>query len=150
MTTRSHQKCSSKPIRRVIYNISCACTGNQALDIKTNDTIIVIIAVYILPQVQEFSNDISWTAFCHGVGMQLIPIFELLKAIPSARASEIIMFPFLHWVQCGICLQKGGTNWLADNGISLIMSPKHSANLSSFRLRYYYYTQVRKSHAVFH
>ena len=65
-----------------------ATEGSKALVINANDTDIAVIAVSVLPQLQET----LWTAFGHGVGMKWIPIHELLNAIGPARASGIMYF----------------------------------------------------------
>ena len=54
----------------------------------TNDTDIVVIAVSVLPHMQDNGVDALWTAFGHGVGIKWIPTHELLNAI--ARASVIM------------------------------------------------------------
>ena len=69
-----------------------AIEGSKALVIKANDTDIVVIAVSVLPQLQDIGVETLWTAFGHGVGMKWIPIHELLTAVESARASEIMYF----------------------------------------------------------
>ena len=66
--------------------------GSKALVIKANDTDIVVIAVSVLPQLQEIGVETLWTAFGHGVGMKWIPFHELLNAIGPTRARGIMYF----------------------------------------------------------
>ena len=67
-----------------------AIEGSKALVIKTNDPAIVVIAVSVLPQMQEIGVETLWTTFGHGVGIKWIPIHELLNVIGPARASGIM------------------------------------------------------------
>ena len=71
---------------------NAAIEGSKALVIKANDTDIVVIAVSVLPQLQEIGVETLWTAFGHGVGMKWIPIHELLNAIGPTRARGIMYF----------------------------------------------------------
>ena len=67
-----------------------AIEGSKALVIKAKVTDIVVIAVSVLPQLQEIGVETLWTAFGHGVGMKWIPIHELLNAIGPLRASAFV------------------------------------------------------------
>ena len=78
--------------RIFVHARDAAIEGSKALVIKTNDTDIVVIAVYVLPQLQEIGVETLWTAFGHGVGMKWIPIHELLNAIGPTRARGIMYF----------------------------------------------------------
>ena len=75
-----------------VHARDAAIEGSKSLVIKANDTDIVVIAVSVLPQLQEIGVETMWTAFGHGVGMKWIPIHELLNAIGPARASGILYF----------------------------------------------------------
>ena len=67
-----------------------AIEGSKSLVIKANDTDIVVIAVSVLPQLQEIGVETMWTAFGHGVGMKWISKHEPINAIGPARASGIL------------------------------------------------------------
>ena len=69
-----------------------AIEWSKALVIKANDSDIVVIAVSVLPQVQEIGVQTLWTAFGHGVGMKGIQIHELLNDIGPVRGSGIMYF----------------------------------------------------------
>ena len=76
-----------------VHASDVATEGGKALVIKANDTVdIVVIAVSVLPQLQEISVETLWTAFGHRVGVKWIPIHELLNATRHARASGIMYF----------------------------------------------------------
>ena len=78
--------------RICVHARDAAIEGSKALAIKANDTDIVVIAVSVLPQLQEIGVETLWTAFGHGVGMKWIPIHELLTAIGPERANGIMYF----------------------------------------------------------
>ena len=67
--------------RIFVHARDAAIEGSKALAIKANDTGIVVMAVSVLPQLQEIGIETLWTAFGHGLGMRWIPIHELLNAI---------------------------------------------------------------------
>ena len=73
-----------------MHDRDAAIEGSKALVIKANVTDIVVIAVSVLPQLQEIGVETLWTAFGHGVGMKWIPIHELLNAIGPLRASVFV------------------------------------------------------------
>ncbi len=78
--------------RIFVHARDAAIEGSKALVIKANDTDIVVIAVSVLPQLQEIGVETLWIAFGHGVGMKWIPIHELLNAIGPTRARGIMYF----------------------------------------------------------
>ena len=75
-----------------VHARDAAIEGSKALVIKANDTDFVVIAVSLLPQLQEIGVENLWSALVHGVGMKGIPIHELLNIIGPTRASGIIYF----------------------------------------------------------
>ena len=78
--------------RIYVHARDAAIEGSKALVIKANDTDIAVIAVSVLPQLQEIGVETLWTAFGHGFGIKWIPIHELLNVIGPARASGIVYF----------------------------------------------------------
>ena len=78
--------------RIFVHARDAAIEGSKALVIKANDTDFVVIAVSVLPQLEEIGVGTLWTAFGHGVGMKWIPIHELLNAIGPTRARGIMYF----------------------------------------------------------
>ena len=79
--------------RICLHARDAAIEGSKTLLIKANDTDIAVIAVYVLPQLQEIGVETLWTTFGHGVGMKWIPIHRLLDAIGPASARGIM---YLH------------------------------------------------------
>ena len=78
--------------RIFVHARDTAIEWSKALVTKANDKDIVVIAVSVLPQLQEIDVETLWTAFGHGVGMKWIQLHELLNAIGPARPSGIMYF----------------------------------------------------------
>ena len=60
--------------------------------IKANDTDVVIIAVSVLPSLQQLGVQSMWIDFGQGANAQWIPVHELLSAIGPEKANEILYF----------------------------------------------------------
>ncbi|XP_056134724.1 mucin-5AC [Lampris incognitus] len=65
----------------------------KSLIIKANDTDILIIAVSVLPSLQELGLENMWIAFGQGANVQWIPVHEVVSAIGPEKASGI---PYFH------------------------------------------------------
>ena len=66
--------------------------GNQTLMIKANDTDVVVVAVSILPSLQELGLQKLWIAFGQGKHLKWIPIHDIVSAICPEKTSGILYF----------------------------------------------------------
>ena len=79
------------------YQNICTCsrcnTGSlQASHHKTNDADVIIIAVSILPSLQQLGLQSMWIDFGQGASARWIPVHELLSAIGPEKTSGILYF----------------------------------------------------------
>jgi len=76
---------------RIFVHAKDATTdGSKSLIIKANDTDILVIAVSVLPSLQELG---MWIAFDQGANLRWIPVHEIVSAIGPEKASGI---PYFH------------------------------------------------------
>ena len=66
--------------------------GNQTLMIKTNDIDVVVVAVSILPSLQELGLQNLWIAFGQGKHLKWIPIHDIVSVISPEKTSVILYF----------------------------------------------------------
>lgn len=66
--------------------------GNQTLMIKANDTDIIVIAIYILPSLQELGLQKLWIAFGQGTHLKWIPIHDIISTLGPEKTSGILFF----------------------------------------------------------
>ena len=66
--------------------------GCKSLIIKANDIDVVIIAVSVLPSLQQLGLQSMWIDFGQGANARWIPVHELLSAIGPEKASGILYF----------------------------------------------------------
>ena len=66
--------------------------GNQTLMIKANDTDVVVIAISILPSLQELGLQKLWIAFGQGKHLKWIPIHDIVSSIGPEKTSGILFF----------------------------------------------------------
>ena len=66
--------------------------GNQTLMIKANDTDVVVVAVSILPSLQELGLQKLWIAFGQGKHLKWIPIHDIVSVIGPEKTSGILYF----------------------------------------------------------
>ena len=111
-----------------------AIEGSKALVIKANVTDIVVIAVSVLPQLQEIGVETLWTAFGHGVGMKWIPIHELCTQCHRTFEGKCIRMPSLNemWF---LPSEEMGRNRHGRHEMYLMRSRKPSVTLASSRLK---------------
>ncbi len=64
--------------------------GYQTLMIKVNDTDVVVIAISILPSLQELGLQKLWIAFGQGKHLKWIPIHDIVSAIGPEKTSGIL------------------------------------------------------------
>ena len=121
--------------RIFVHARDAAIEGSKALVIKANDTDIVVIAVSVLPQLQEISTETLLTAFGHGVGMKWIPIHELLNTIGPARTSGIMYFHGFTVCDVVSPFRGKGENRHGRHGMYLMKSRRPSVTLASSRLK---------------
>ena len=109
--------CLYEDTRIFLHARDAVIEGSKDIDIKANDTDIIVIAVCALPQLHEFGVA---TAFRHGGGMKWIPIHELLNAIGPARASVLcISMPSLD-VMWYVPSEERGRNRHGRHGMYLM------------------------------
>ena len=78
---------------RILVHAKHAVTeGNQTLMIKANDTDVVVIAISILPSLQELGLQKLWIAFGQGKHLKWIPIHDIVSAIGPEKSSGILFF----------------------------------------------------------
>lgn len=86
--------CHEEADTRIFVHCRDATTdGSESLIIKANDTDILIIAVSVLPSLQELGLENMWIAFGQGVNIRWIPVHEVVSAIGPEKASGI---PYFH------------------------------------------------------
>ena len=66
--------------------------GCKSLIIKANDTNVVIIAVSVLPSLQQLGLQSMWIDFGQGANARWIPVHDLLSAIGPEKARGILYF----------------------------------------------------------
>ena len=66
--------------------------GSKTLIIKANDTDILVIAVSVLPTLQQLGLEKMWIAFGQGANLRWIPVHDIAEAIGPERASGILFF----------------------------------------------------------
>lgn len=66
--------------------------GSKSLIIKANDTDVVIIAVSLLPSLQQLGLKSMWIAFGQGASTRWIPVHEVVSAIGPQKASGLLCF----------------------------------------------------------
>ena len=64
----------------------------QTLMIKANDTDVVVLAISILPSLQELGLQKLWIAFGQGSYLKWIPIHDIVSTIGPEKTSGILFF----------------------------------------------------------
>jgi len=66
--------------------------GSKSLIITANDTDVVIIAVSVLPSLQQLGLQSMWIAFGQAASARWIPVHEIVSAVGPQKASGILYF----------------------------------------------------------
>ena len=66
--------------------------GNQTIMIEANDTDVVVIAIPILPSLQELGLQKLWIVFGQGTHLKWIPIHDIVSTIGLEKTSGILFF----------------------------------------------------------
>ncbi|KAJ8381282.1 hypothetical protein SKAU_G00020600 [Synaphobranchus kaupii] len=66
--------------------------GCKSILIKANDTDVLVIAVSVLPTLQELGVQQLWIAFGQGRNLRWIPIHELLLSVGLQKSKGILFF----------------------------------------------------------
>ena len=64
----------------------------KSVIIKANDTDVLVIAISVLPSLQEIGLEKMWIAFGQGAKMRWIPVHEVVSAIGLEKARGIPYF----------------------------------------------------------
>ncbi len=84
MAPCSHEEADT---RMFVHAKQAVMEGYQTLMIKANDTDVVVIAISILPSLQELGLQKLWIAFGQGKHLKWIPIHDIVSFLPC-----------LHWL----------------------------------------------------
>ncbi len=86
----SHEEADT---RIFVHARDATMDGNKSLIIKANDTDILVIAISVLPSLQELGLINLWLAFGQGANLRWIPVHEVVSAIGPEKASGL---PYFH------------------------------------------------------
>ena len=80
--------------RRIFVHAKDATTnGSKCIIIKANDTDVLVIAISVLPSLQELGLLEMWISFGQGAHMRWIPVHEVVSAIGLEKARGL---PYFH------------------------------------------------------
>lgn len=86
--------CHEEADCRIFVHARDATTdGSKSIIIKANDTDVLVIAISVLPSLQELGLEKMWIAFGQGAKMRWIPVYEVVSAIGLEKAGGI---PYFH------------------------------------------------------
>ena len=86
--------CHEEADTRIFVHARDATTdGRKSIIIKANDTDVLVIAISVLPSLQEIGLEKMWIAFGQGAKMRWIPVHEVVSAIGLEKARGI---PYFH------------------------------------------------------
>ena len=66
--------------------------GSKAIMIKASDTDVLVIAVSVLPSLQQSGLQQLWVSFGQGNNLRWIPVHELCLAIALAKTRQILFY----------------------------------------------------------
>ena len=89
VTPCSHEEADT---RVFVHPMDATLDGKRSINIKANDTDVVVIAVSTLPSLQELYLESMWIAFGHGANARCIPVHEVVAAIGPEKVSGILFF----------------------------------------------------------
>ncbi len=86
--------CHEEADTRIFVHARDATTdGSKSIIIKANDTDVLVIAISVLPSLQELGLENMWIAFGQGAKARWIPVHEVVSAIGPEKARGI---PYFH------------------------------------------------------
>ena len=92
--------------RMFVHARDATTDGRKSIIIKANDTDTLVIAISVLPSLQEIGLEKMWIAFGQGAKMRWIPVHEEVSAIGLEKARGI---PYSHvFTGCDIVLAFQG------------------------------------------
>ena len=75
---------------RIFVHAKDATTdGSKSIIIKANDTDVLVIAISVLPSLQEIGLEKMWLVFDQGAKGRWIPVYEVVSAIGLEKARGI-------------------------------------------------------------
>ena len=81
--------------RIFLHSKHAAADGNNTIIIKASDTDVLVIAVSVLPILQDLGVEKQWVAFGQGQNLKWTPIHEISPSIGPEKSKGLLFFTLL-------------------------------------------------------